>query len=115
MRISDWSSDVCSSDLDNPCSQRHVKQFTECYRQISDRARWRLLDKDVALRPVGKGMQHQVHGFLERHQESGHCRVRDAQISPRLDAIYAQGTDRAPREIGRAAGREGGWPYGETP
>src|SRR3546814_3604937 len=65
---------------DNPCSQRHVKQFTECYRQISDRARWRLLDKDVALRPVGKGMQHQVHGFLERHQESGHCRVRDAQI-----------------------------------
>src|SRR3546814_9595976 len=29
MRISDWSSDVCSSDLDVPCGQRRRDRFGE--------------------------------------------------------------------------------------
>src|SRR3546814_14475492 len=95
MRISDWSSDVCSSDL---IAARAVgiatRAFEEAIRYSQER---QAFGKPIA--------QHQA------------IQLKLAQMATKTEAARllmiqaAQAKDRGEREIGRASGRERVWQY----
>src|SRR3546814_11979645 len=90
MRISDWSSDVCSSDLED---QRKVLRDA-----FLDRS---LLHAEADIR------QPELSGI-------GKCRILRDQIDPRrIDRLAGDG-ERVGQEIGRALGRERVCQDGET-
>src|SRR3546814_13101706 len=88
MRISDWSSDVCSSDLDP-----------------GEKARKEVVDPNRQVREV-------VQFFLARPAEAGDVLVRNQRIAQRvvLVIIFKDGAreDGAFRSEERRGGKEGG-------
>src|SRR3546814_2627047 len=95
MRISDWSSDVCSSDLDalTQMVERQQVLLPELVEQLEEHA---LLDEAQHLRtPVGRLLGHPaVYGAVDA--------VADLAVG---DALLGRPFD---DEIGRASGRERG-------
>src|SRR3546814_19486739 len=92
MRISDWSSDVCSSDLSQPRVSRHVRILVEA--GIVERRRegsW------VFLRIIRGG----AVGDILAHAD-------DWPFSARVALVVAHDARRlaATRQLGRASGRE---------
>src|SRR3546814_383912 len=64
MRISDWSSDVCSSDLVGIVDQRrHEEEDGEEHRHLDDPCRG-------AAQETGDGLGFAVHGSVRRHARS---------------------------------------------
>src|SRR3546814_10622316 len=87
MRISDWSSDVCSSDLNNLCPVTRPANLTDCYKM----RRW-----------CGQWGEHSR--CLPR------ClRVKALSRRARLQTCWV--SMRSPQEIGRASCRERVCPY----
>src|SRR3546814_19315183 len=87
MRISDWSSDVCSSDLEDERGERNV---------VGDAALARLL-------PVGEGAAGRAHDFE---------RAGDARRIGGVEASCSIRVGRGQRgKIGRAVRRERVWQY----
>src|SRR3546814_12491921 len=112
MRISDWSSDVCSSDLFDPGS-KHYRLGTAPSRlfhvdtRLSDWSRW-LEDQMLALANEFETCQ----GLWEIASERAVLiEVADSTLATRLHLSVGQSlTDR--HELGRAAGRERVGQYG---
>src|SRR3546814_15129705 len=111
MRISDWSSDVCSSDLalriadrkdvgvDRPLQRRLGAGALD----VVDEAGVVHLADEAVGEPAGGQAAEQV-GLVELAEDG-------ADPHRRLDvAAVLQRADR--RKVGRASGREGGWHYG---
>src|SRR3546814_13785758 len=130
MRISDWSSDVCSSDLQAGCEHQpgkdeqaaaaaevvagHVKQVLRerrrgCLaRSRRSHERFPFLDGENAFTPLAaaskaarRGIRRTALGVTGRPAKS-------------LAHLRAGPGGRAPEEIGSAAWREEGWRDGET-
>src|SRR3546814_17331242 len=105
MRISDWSSDVCSSNLSVAVAGRLVQVGFECvsrkYLALECGQRWLAVrvDGGCARTPL---IQFEDIGDLAQGHE---------QLEPRLLGRAAAGTTRDTREIydGRAGVRVGGW------
>src|SRR3546814_15990612 len=64
MRISDWISDVCSSDLLGRASQVNV--FVEDKRDIAagDRIQWRLATRELGLKNAERGTIERLDGTI---------------------------------------------------
>src|SRR3546814_13760599 len=89
MRISDWSSDVCSSDLDN-ADEAVVEQVT---------------DRD----PVGLGRDLPLELQRRRRRDSrNECIDKSRQNLERFSRAVDHGQRVDMKEIGRASGREEG-------
>src|SRR3546814_8142168 len=98
MRISDWSSDVCSSDL------AHLADEAE------DRA---VVRQEVAQRPAGqvagRGIEELLGGLVHEGKAVGLVDHEERHGQSRQDRRLVR---RAAGEIGRAACRESAWTYG---
>src|SRR3546814_1052010 len=104
MRISDWSSDVCSSDLDNRV-ERRVRRIrlgkageSEAVPELSVEV---LRGHRIATATAGMvhpGAEHTAVGL--HHELGGRNRAPPLALDPRID------------QIGRASCRERVWQYG---
>src|SRR3546814_17144808 len=109
MRISDWSSDVCSSDLQNPAEESHVfsnvrAEIVGMPPEVENRSRNRRLPH----RPADTAQPHLFKRFqtgLVRAQETAGTHVHQRIAAARFNGV-------APGKIGRASGRERGGRYG---
>src|SRR3546814_13034929 len=93
MRISDWSSDVCSSDLDGGGhheAMRH-RAVAERHRAEQDRQRKSGLMEDRAFEnPPGRGEHAQQHGRAEAMRHA-HARQSDREaIDPAVEQMLAK-------------------------
>src|SRR3546814_13622119 len=106
MRISDWSSDVCSSDLRRAHAlRRKLAQFHGLDLAVAGDRHFVLAQDQHAPRNLVAG-----HALL---QERADRRFIERDAGLRDDAApahFAQGFVR-PAAIGRASGREMEWPY----
>src|SRR3546814_6991328 len=103
MRISDWSSDLCSSDLPGPIVDSHdTERLRVADRVPTDDAQQRVLaDREhQSARQVGSGRSTQ-----------GDAEMPDDDFEPRRPASGPTG-DLFPQQIGRATGRERECKYG---
>src|SRR3546814_12013911 len=96
MRISDWSSDVCSSDLGADCRQRLVELVAERRRHLAER-----------------GELAGLHQIVLRAPEVGSALLDAALELFRRAALVFDALDQAGAalQIGRASGRERVGPY----
>src|SRR3546814_5674101 len=58
MRISDWSSDVCSSDLIRSVEENGIARNSNVYAELGSTWRYALRDADTAAHVVGKLVKH---------------------------------------------------------
>src|SRR3546814_13095440 len=103
MRISDWSSDVCSSDLYRPELVENNgyihRDFPEDYHLSVD-----LADKAIALIDAHVADKGDQPFFLNLGFGTAHSPIQvPREYSAPYDAIYEKGWD---REIGRESCRE---------
>src|SRR3546814_16879978 len=97
MRISDWSSDVCSSDLARDAvAPRRAAVIVDHAGKSQPDLLCDALGGDVVGMNVGDGLAHRLFGEALR---------QDRRRGPGSVAA-------APGGIGRAAGRGRVWPYG---
>src|SRR3546814_10435108 len=96
MRISDWSSDVCSSDLKARAAERRGDQAQPAAEIGHDLAR----DRQAKAEPVGAPGDE--GGEKLRLQRLGHAGAVVADVDAQRVAAM---------EIGRRSGRESGGPY----
>src|SRR3546814_12064290 len=96
MRISDWSSDVCSSDLRRPDFKDRGPAGREQARQVGN-------DAAIGVEPVGAGKKRR-RGLMVG--DIGHQRLAGGDIG-RIAAAEVKGRV----AIGRASSRERGWYY----
>src|SRR3546814_8132092 len=88
MRISDWSSDMCSSDLGLPIAAQTVSQMVDRVMQLAEGTRLYLLA------PVVRGRKGEYRKELAAWQKAGFTRVRiDGEFyaieeAPTLDKKY---------------------------
>src|SRR3546814_14116636 len=104
MRISDWSSDVCSSDLEYRIGEIYLSATPDNAQQISTNAR-----KIIEQIQQGGSFQASDRQFSEASTAAvgGDLGwVRLEQVPPEL-AVAA----RDMQEDGRALGRDRGWSY----
>src|SRR3546814_12268654 len=105
MRISDWSSDVCSSDLRDPVG--HGQCFVLIVRDINDSQSKSALDSlDLDLQMFAKLTVERAERLVHQH-EVGFEPQRARQRDP-LPLTARQGVGK----IGRASCRERGCQYG---
>src|SRR3546814_10124893 len=97
MRMSDWSSDVCSSDLERQRADDLVSLLTPVIKGYGT-------DKGFEV-AVNAQQIFGGHGYIEEQGMSQY--VRDARIT----MIY-EGANGVQAKIGNAEGRERGWTYG---
>src|SRR3546814_19877098 len=119
MRISDWSSDVCSSDLGSAACATVMTIILQGFRgpdkkfDISFRAFYRTFDKSVD-DPAATLLQPLGHLFANTPMNSriAHHATLAHFIRARLELWFDKREQTPPRpEIGRAAGRERGGQY----
>src|SRR3546814_18464771 len=92
MRISDWSSDVCSSDLDAigaPLIEWHVKSTTKAHQGLYE------YDAVARLRDgqLGDERVHDIANYIKRGK------LWDAFTSPRLPVLLIDEIDKADIEF----------------
>src|SRR3546814_16905979 len=119
MRISDWSSDVCSSDLrtpedpdrarDKPCDEPDAELEPENHREVGKRTSVRRLDLPgspvMRMGPDLGGAQDMGQGLLTR--KKGLIVRIGRQIAVRLDQYVAGAqVERYQMGFGRDTGRE---------
>src|SRR3546814_19127376 len=110
MRISDWSSDVCSSDLEVYDRERpdrivvHGDTLTTMVATLA--AYFRKIPVAHVEAGLRRGDIH--HPWPEEVNRMVVACMADLNFEPTKAAANA-----LLREIGRASGREKGWPYGE--
>src|SRR3546814_14168096 len=107
MRISDWSSDVCSSDLVEPKTKADQDKLGTGLAKLADE------DPTFVVKYDDETGQTVISGMGELHLDIIVDRLRrefsvDANVGKPHVAYRA--TTRQP--IGRAAGRESGWQEG---
>src|SRR3546814_11781176 len=105
MRISDWSSDVCSSDLD--AAVRQAQRQTGIAPLLADLERWLRDERDGLARqnPVARAIDYMLKDWsaFTRFLDDGRiCLTNNA----------AERALRGLAQIGRAAGRASVWQYG---
>src|SRR3546814_11062308 len=106
MRISDWSSDVCSSDL------RAAKDARELSQLVGETMNG--LAKATKENPLGAGIYTQEMADADARriqygvQKPFRDLIRDQERSLELGRLRAEGYDEG---IGSAAGRERVWQY----
>ena len=76
---------------------RVAEQFLHRLRQIADGRGVRLLDEQVARIGVLEGEHHQIHCFIQIHEEAGHVGIGDGDGIARLDLVDEQRNHRAAR------------------
>src|SRR3546814_11469818 len=102
MRISDWSSDVCSSDLASRIVDRHVRSESYTPGQVFALVRWVANDHGTIrssldiVRAVGRGEAYTTLAQVDPGGDillavSGWPKV--AQVFRQIDAIEAAGID----------------------
>src|SRR3546814_17568617 len=104
MRISDWSSDVCSSDLNNPAMarwDRHRRESLAHIESLEPRRRNASLAVTDKINRPGTFALSAVTGSLQWHQAES--------VPPELLGV------RPVREIGRASRWERVWQEGQIP
>src|SRR3546814_13365924 len=101
MRISDWSSDVCSSDEGGAVERERLARYAEPPGLEVPRVERlaRVLDHDGGAHGLIGGAVECVEQLPER----------DGRRPGRAGGLVGAGVG----EIGRASGREKGWQYGE--
>ena len=72
------------------------KQAGDGFCQCLNGARRGFLHQNIPADAVLEGKQHQVHRFLQRHDEPGHVRLGDGDGVARLDLVDPQRDDAAP-------------------
>src|SRR3546814_11607849 len=110
MRISDWSSDVCSSDLNDP-EEEH-----DCFSDNTHNSHYY---NQLGIRNVYLGSYTRVDGkTVAGASLSDLVKARDpkldAEMRSKLDATVAAMQamrERADTEIGSASRRDREWPY----
>src|SRR3546814_3974235 len=65
MRISDWSSDVCSSDLATGCSKARSPEFLRFLQQHWLKSRWWRHRRPGALPPASTGKEWTLSGHMQ--------------------------------------------------
>src|SRR3546814_7855648 len=92
MRISDWISDVCSSDLLGRASQVNV--FVEDKRDIAagDRIQWRLATRELGLKNAERGTIERLDGTIAtiRWDRSVEPQKIDLSVHRTWDYGYAE-------------------------
>ena len=86
---------------------RVAKQFLHRLRQVADGRGVRLLDEQVARVGVLEGEHHQIHRFVEVHEEARHVGIGDGDGIARLDLVDEQRNHRAARAHDVAVARAG--------
>src|SRR3546814_14611050 len=100
MRISDWSSDVCSSDLDAAGKGRGALAVEIAFEAVTDR----FVEQQAG--PAGAEHHRHLAGWrrdgFEVHQCLGECDVDRAVPGPRLEQIAAEVAHAEAMETGLA-------------
>src|SRR3546814_19312081 len=127
MRISDWSSDVCSSDLWNRMIDVNIRGVLHGIHSILDHMMARgsgtiiniastAAHESSAAGSVYSATKYAVKAISEGLRKENNGKVRVSMISPGFtgtelfDGVVAG--DIKSREIGRASCRDRGWQYG---
>src|SRR3546814_13061763 len=103
MRISDWSSDVCSSDLRRPCGQGRLPPDRQFYPHQVEQPRLRDegVKMDIRAAEISKVIRDQIANFGTEAQVS-----EVGQVLSVGDGIArVHGLDNVQAEIGRASCR----------
>ena len=82
------------ADADDPNLVTGGKQTGNSLCQHFDGAGRGFLDQNIAGNAVLEGKQHQVHSFVQAHNETSHRRLGDGDGVARLDLINPQRDDR---------------------
>src|SRR3546814_7237344 len=92
MRISDWSSDVCSSDLMHEHEPRLIRSAREMlvHRDVFEHDRLRLVDPHPIIEHIARIVHHRRHpervgNADERHREIGGQAARRLALAPRSE------------------------------
>src|SRR3546814_16173035 len=106
MRISDWSSDVCSSDLNDIA---HVRPPSGKRRRQGEPFRLIVGDGNVEVRGLGLGKHRRGLKRAEARagvpeEEAGLATARDKDVS--ADALVGRARARASEQLGRSAEHE---------
>src|SRR3546814_17030295 len=104
MRISDWSSDVCSSDLQQA---RHADQL---HRELEDRlaaAHAAVEARDGEIESLVTAHATELAAHRETAQTAGALRVELPQHAPRADGLAQPGARKSAGEGKRVAARVG--------
>src|SRR3546814_11026489 len=93
MRISDWSSDVCSSDLGCPFVHMPRTDRTALNEHLEERWRgsWRpeKKDKSPAQRALGKKVYKPEAGSVFRYAQRGnHFRSEERRVGKECDSTF---------------------------
>src|SRR3546814_13240917 len=102
MRISDWSSDVCSSDL---CQSPEEQSSGKAQRQIDTGHDMRMRGGEAAV----DGRKPNLDGCQQHERKRSHSKWqrRHAHLDPAAAGQYARDKEKEDcRENGRASGRE---------
>src|SRR3546814_16850089 len=98
MRISDWSSDVCSSDLQRRIRARLGRQALDV---LEERAKVLVLEQGLGLREGGVARERRVEGGLVGLVE----RCEELEVL-RVDLVDEHEAVRGPRSEERRVGKE---------
>src|SRR3546814_20406743 len=112
MRISDWSSDVCSSVLLHQPDERHLRRAVIGLPEIAVKARRGGRHHDTAEAALAHPVPHRFRTHRGAHQmdvddeaEVGEVPLREAFVAKNAGIVDQN------IEIGREACRERGWKY----
>src|SRR3546814_11235444 len=108
MRISDWSSDVCSSDLDHPAPERARDMVNRVTAASSDLLRNRAGESKVKI----ERMTRWPRSILKRCASASARWISNAAL-PNRSRSGARMSRSPAHKIGKAAGREKGGTDGE--
>src|SRR3546814_15890229 len=112
MRISDWSSDVCSSDLTHTCTIQHLYGSLGAVFPYTQRRQLSNESPVSNLAPIGSSTRasRKIHHALLPRQKST---LVNAAVQPLRSLVqYRRRASRPPDEIGRASCRERVWTSG---
>src|SRR3546814_4866862 len=104
MRISDWSSDVCSSDLDR--TDMINNDVLRSIRYMLDLSDGKVVEITHLADPGFPIDKADVEAFLKKDNEDGYVECGNAVLAHFLDGLVIHR-----RETGRAACRENGCQY----
>src|SRR3546814_13727067 len=115
MRISDWSSDVCSSDLRQAAGgEAGAERLREQRRRAATVVAERQCLRAAPPGQTAEGAPEGIGVPLRDRRPDGAAQVVLAQYRG-IEAVWRQRIVRQRPQIGRASCREGVCQYGETP
>src|SRR3546814_19688320 len=112
MRISDWSSDVCSSDLSKagPVQARAERHLLRKPLARVSRHRTNRMRKELQRRVNIERLPDQPHNERQNLQARAECAGRNKPVACQSRA-FVEMIEHLAMETGRASWRERGWQY----